>query len=88
MFLAIPIFLEFVNNFYPYFVISSSLLQADTLSLVYNKKTPGLFTGSSKIMNLLLQCVCSFYELAHGPYCAYIEVVVKNHDVGILVFLE
>lgn len=60
MFLAIPIFLEFVNNFYPYFVISSSLLQADTLSLVYNKKTPGLFTGSSKNYECIIRSCLNF----------------------------
>ena len=62
MFLAIPIFLEFVNDFYPYFVISSSsLLQADTLSLVYNKKTPGLFTGSSKNYESIIT-MCMFLQ--------------------------
>lgn len=60
MFLAIPIFLEFVNDFYPYFVFFLLRFCRPILSLVYNKKTPGLFTGSSKNYECIIRSCLNF----------------------------
>ena len=44
--------------------------------------------GAIFVIVYLLEVVGSFNQLAHSPYCAYVQVVVENHDVGILVLLQ
>lgn len=66
MFLAIPIFLEFVNDFYPYFVFFLPSFSRPIPSLLsITKKTPGLFTGSSKNYEFNIT-KCMFLQRA-GP---------------------
>ena len=56
---------------------------------VRNKKVGGNFATHFVCMILwLLQAVCALDKLTHSPDCAYVKVVVENHDVGILVLLQ
>ena len=36
----------------------------------------------------LSECVCAFNKVTHCPNCTYIQVVVENHNVSILVLLQ
>ena len=53
----------------------------------FQKRVCRLFKTSS-LLDVRLQVVCALYELAHSPYCTYVQVIIKNHEVGILVLLQ
>lgn len=58
MFLAIPIFLEFVNDFYPYFVFFLPSFSRPIPSLLsITKKLPVCSPGVPKNMSVLLEAV-------------------------------
>lgn len=41
-----------------------------------------------RVVGVKSECVGALHKLAHSPDSAEIEVVVENHDVGVLAFVE
>ncbi len=51
------------------------------------KKRADKYAGSLKYSSVL-ECVSTLDKLTHRPHGAYVQALVKNHNVGIFVFLQ
>lgn len=58
------------------------------MQLYKNNKTPGWGSPVIGMSLIVSDIVCALDKLAHSPYCAYVQIVVKDHDISILVLLQ